>query len=208
MPGKPGEWTIEVTPKDTSHPMGTALLIQTDYPKEAPKSFYVNVQITNPMPPPMLRSPANQAGAQRLRLRRRRLIPSPPPHARSVNFRAAGEAFIIVALACLPAIGEGFYFRDKVSWQSAIPASELVTVEQARAWGDSAIWVDARPDDEFAARPCSGRIFVERRSLERISAAISCRIGRPDKKIVVYCSAQSCNAARDVAERLRDEAAT
>src|ERR1700736_3271122 len=42
-PGKPGEWTIEVTPKDTSHPMGTALQIQTDYPKEAPKSFYLNV---------------------------------------------------------------------------------------------------------------------------------------------------------------------
>src|SRR6266404_8088604 len=47
-PGKEGEWTIEVTPKDTSHPMGTALLVQTDYPKEAPKSFYVNVQVTNP----------------------------------------------------------------------------------------------------------------------------------------------------------------
>ena len=43
-----GEWTIEVTPKDTSHPMGTALLVQTDYPKEAPKSFYVNASITNP----------------------------------------------------------------------------------------------------------------------------------------------------------------
>src|SRR5712692_5868398 len=38
-----GEWTIEVTPKDTSHPTGASLLIQTDYPKEAPKSFSVNV---------------------------------------------------------------------------------------------------------------------------------------------------------------------
>ena len=55
-PGKAGEWTIEVTPKDTSHPMGTALLLQTDYPKEAPKSFYVNVQVTNPPgAPPALR---------------------------------------------------------------------------------------------------------------------------------------------------------
>lgn len=52
-----GEWTIEVTPKDTSHPMGTALLVQTDYPKEAPKSFYVNVSVTNPPGArPMLRS--------------------------------------------------------------------------------------------------------------------------------------------------------
>jgi rhodanese-related sulfurtransferase len=28
----------------------------------------------------------------------------------------------------------------------------------------------------------------------------------PEKKVVVYCSAQSCNAAREVAKRLRDEA--
>lgn len=57
-----GEWTIEVTPKDTSHPVGTALLVQTDYPKEAPKSFYVNVQVSNPPGiPPALRPPG--AGA-------------------------------------------------------------------------------------------------------------------------------------------------
>jgi len=28
----------------------------------------------------------------------------------------------------------------------------------------------------------------------------------PDKKVVVYCSSQSCNASREVARRLRDEA--
>jgi hypothetical protein len=64
-PGKPGEWTLEITPKDTSHPMGTALLLQTDYPKEAPKSFYVNAQITNPMPPPLLRAPSQIGGPAR-----------------------------------------------------------------------------------------------------------------------------------------------
>jgi Protein of unknown function (DUF1573) len=47
----PGEWTIEVTPKDTSHAAGTSLLVQTDYPKDAPKSFYVNAQVTIPPAP-------------------------------------------------------------------------------------------------------------------------------------------------------------
>jgi hypothetical protein len=52
-----GEWTIEVMPKDTSHPMGTALVVQSDYPKDAPKSFSVNVQITNPPgAPPLIRA--------------------------------------------------------------------------------------------------------------------------------------------------------
>ena len=55
-PGKSGEWTVEVTPKDTSHPMGTALLIETDYPKDAPKKFYVNAMVQAPPgAPPTLR---------------------------------------------------------------------------------------------------------------------------------------------------------
>ncbi len=122
-----------------------------------------------------------------------------------MNFRAAGEAFIIIALACLPAIGEGIYFRDKVSWQSAIPASELVTVEQARGWGDTAIWVDARPDDEFAAGHVAGAFSLnEDRWNELLPQFLP--NWSPGKKVVVYCSAQSCNAARDVAKRLRDAA--
>jgi hypothetical protein len=48
-PGKTaGEWTVEVMPKDTSHPVGSALVIQPDYPKEGPKSFSVSVSVTNP----------------------------------------------------------------------------------------------------------------------------------------------------------------
>ena len=118
---------------------------------------------------------------------------------------AARQALILIALACLPAIGEGYYFRDKVSWPSSIPASELVTVGQARAWGDGAIWVDARPDDEFAHDHVPGAFSLnEDRWNESLSQFLPS--WSPDKKVVVYCSAQSCNAARDVAKRLRDEA--
>jgi hypothetical protein len=82
-PGKvQGEWTVEVTPKDTSHPIGTALLIQTDYPKEAPKSFYVNAQITQPMPPPLLRVPATQAGTPAFKPATPPPIPSASPATR------------------------------------------------------------------------------------------------------------------------------
>ena len=115
------------------------------------------------------------------------------------------EGLILLALACLPAIGQGFYLRDKVSWQSPIPASELVTVDQARAWGESAIWVDARPDDEFAKDHVPGAFSVNE---DRWSELLPQFLPNwsPDKKVIVYCSAQSCNAARDVAKRLRDEA--
>ena len=118
--------------------------------------------------------------------------------------RAIREALILVALAALPAIGEGFYFRDKVSWQSPIPASEQVTVDQAKSWGNGAIWVDARPDDEFARKHVPGAFSLNpERWDELLPQFLS--TWSPGKKVIVYCSAESCNLAKDVAKRLRDE---
>jgi hypothetical protein len=58
--------------------MGTALLVQTDYPKEAPKSFYVNVQITNPPgAPPALR--LNVPNAPAIKVGTPAAIPSASP---------------------------------------------------------------------------------------------------------------------------------
>jgi rhodanese-related sulfurtransferase len=122
-----------------------------------------------------------------------------------VKSRAVREGLILIGLAFLPAIGEGIYFRDKVSWQSPIPASELVTVDQARSWGDSAIWVDARPDEEFSRGHVPGAFPLNEDHWNELLAQFLPNLS-PDKKVVVYCSAESCNAAREVAKRLRDEA--
>ena len=115
------------------------------------------------------------------------------------------QELILVALAFLPGIGQAIYFRDKVSWQSPIPASEMVTVAQARAWGGNAIWVDARPDVEFEREHVTGAVLLNEdrwnELLPQFLAAWS-----PEKRVVVYCSSQSCNASREVARRLRDEA--
>ncbi len=118
---------------------------------------------------------------------------------------AVREALILIALACLPAIGQGFYFRDKVSWESPIPASELVTVDQAKAWGDGAVWVDARPDDDFSKDHVPGAFSLNEDRWNELLQQFLPKWS-PDKKVVVYCSAQSCNTAREVAKRLRDEA--
>jgi rhodanese-related sulfurtransferase len=122
-----------------------------------------------------------------------------------VKFSLVRQALILAALALVPAVGQAIYFRDKVSWQSPIPVSETVTVAQARAWGHNAIWVDARPDEEFARDHVPGALSLNEdrwnELLPQFLAAWS-----PEKKIVVYCSSQSCNASREVARRLRAEA--
>ena len=115
------------------------------------------------------------------------------------------QALILVALAFLPGIGQAIYFRDKVSWQSPVPASEMVTVAQARAWGRNAIWVDARPDVEFEREHVTGAVLLnEDRWNELLPQFLTA--WSPEKRVVVYCSSQSCNASREVARRLRDEA--
>lgn len=119
--------------------------------------------------------------------------------------RWLGQAVALLLLAFLPAFGESIVFRHKISWRSAIPPSEMVALAQARGWGDTAIWVDARPDEEFARDHVPGAISLNEDHwnalLPQFLAAWS-----PEKKVVVYCSSLSCNASREVARRLRKEA--
>jgi rhodanese-related sulfurtransferase len=122
-----------------------------------------------------------------------------------VKSSLVGQAVILAALALLPAAGEAIYFRDKISWRSAIAPSEMVTVEKARELGDTAIWVDARPDDDFGKGHVAGAISLnEDRWNELLPQFLAA--WTPGKKTVVYCSSLSCNASREVAHRLRKEA--
>jgi rhodanese-related sulfurtransferase len=78
-------------------------------------------------------------------------------------------------------------------------------VAQGQAWGANAIWVDARPDEEFARDHVPGAISLnEDRWNELLPQFLA--TWSPEKKVVVYCSSQSCNASREVARKLRTEA--
>ena len=117
----------------------------------------------------------------------------------------ARQLLILVALALAPAVGEAVYFQHKISWRSAVPPSESATVDQARPWGENVIWVDARPDEEFARDHVPGAVSLnEDRWNELLPKFLA--VWSPGKKIVVYCSSLSCNASREIAARLRKEA--
>ena len=117
---------------------------------------------------------------------------------------AVRQALLLIALAFVPAIGEAIYFRNKVSWQSPDRASEMVNVDQAQSWGASAMWVDARPDNEFEQDHIPGAIPLNEDRWNELLPTLLAQWSL-EKKIVVYCCSQSCNASREVARRLRDE---
>jgi rhodanese-related sulfurtransferase len=115
------------------------------------------------------------------------------------------QALVLAAIALVPGLGQAIYFRDEASWKSSVPTSEMVTVTQARVWGKSALWVDARPDEEFARDHVPGALSLnEDRWNELLPQLLA--IWSPEKRVVVYCSSKSCNASREVAHRLRKEA--
>ena len=116
------------------------------------------------------------------------------------------QSAVLLALALLPAAIQALYLRDKIPWQSRVAESDLVSVDVARGWGANALWVDARPTDEFERDHVPGAISLnEDRWGEALSEFLA-KQWSPEKKIVVYCSSQSCNLAEDVARRLREEA--
>lgn len=115
------------------------------------------------------------------------------------------QTLLLLALAFVPAIGEALYFRNSISKEGPVPASERVSVEKAKAWGTGALWIDARPDNDFEQAHFPGALSLNEdhfnKQLPNILAAWS-----PDKKVVVYCSTKSCGTSRIIAGRLRDEA--
>ncbi len=116
------------------------------------------------------------------------------------------QGVLLLCLALLPAAGEALYFRDRISWHSRVAESEMVAVDLARNWGASAIWVDARPDADFERDHVPGAISLNEDRWNELLPQFLQQQWSPEKKVVVYCSSQSCNLAGDVARRLREEA--
>jgi rhodanese-related sulfurtransferase len=115
------------------------------------------------------------------------------------------QALLLALVAFVPAIGEAFYFRNQIPWNSPVPASELVKVETAKEWGAQALWIDARPDDQFTRGHYPNALPLNEdhwdTQLPNVLTAWS-----EEKKIVVYCSTQSCGTSRQIADRLRKQA--
>ncbi len=115
------------------------------------------------------------------------------------------QILLLLGLAFVPGITQALYFRDRISWQSPVPASEMVTVAQAQQWGENALWLDARPNEEFEASHYGGALPLNEEHWNEMLPPVFAAWA-PEKRIVIYCDSASCGASRAIAQRLRDEA--
>jgi rhodanese-related sulfurtransferase len=116
------------------------------------------------------------------------------------------QSAALLALALLPALVQAVYLRDKIPWQSRVAESDFVEVETAKSWGTNVIWIDARPTAEFERDHVPGAVSLNEERWNEMFLDFLAKQWSPEKKIVVYCSAATCNLAEDVARRLREEA--
>lgn len=114
------------------------------------------------------------------------------------------SALLLLALALLPAVGQAIYFRDRISWQEPA-ASDEITVGDARASSSRILWIDARSEEDFRTEHIPGAVLLNAESWDSLLPEML-RLWSPSRKVVVYCSRQSCDASREIARRLREEA--
>ena len=64
------------------------------------------------------------------------------------------------------------------------------------------MWVDARSADDYEAEHVPGALLLNLESWDELFPKFLDQ-WTPEKKVVVYCSAATCELSREVAERLR-----
>ena len=114
------------------------------------------------------------------------------------------QVLFLLGLAFLPAIGQALYYRGTASWQQPPVDSATVSVAVAKGWGAAVLWVDARGEEAFAKGHVPGAMHLDEDEWDTLLPALLAAWS-PERKVVVYCSRETCNASHAVAERLRHE---
>jgi rhodanese-related sulfurtransferase len=118
---------------------------------------------------------------------------------------ALRQGLLLLGLAFLPAIGQAVYHRSTAPWNEPSLREGEVRLTQARDWGDSVIWVDARPDEQFQRDHIPLAIQLNEDRWDELLPGLLEKWS-PDKRVVVYCSTLSCALSHEVAKRLKEQA--
>ncbi len=115
------------------------------------------------------------------------------------------QIFLLLAVAAVPALGSALLHPKRPAWSAETPAPGEVLLKTAREWRGSVLWLDARPAADFEKAHIPGALPLNEDGWDAQLPAVLQAWSR-DKSVVVYCSSLSCQASREVARRLRDEA--
>jgi rhodanese-related sulfurtransferase len=114
------------------------------------------------------------------------------------------RAMLLLALALVPALLTGWLHPKRPAWSWTRPAVTELALADAERLTPPVIWLDARPDEEYAAQHVPGALSLNEDRWEELLPKFMA-VWQPGTRVVVYCDSQRCDASRAVAVRLRHE---
>jgi rhodanese-related sulfurtransferase len=114
---------------------------------------------------------------------------------------------LILVSALIPAGLTAAFHPQRPAWTEETLAPGEERLPTVLAWGESVLWVDARPADDYRTDHIPGAILLNLESWDELLPNFLDQWS-PEKKVVVYCSAATCELSHEVAERLRKSGIT
>src|SRR5258708_4798310 len=119
-----------------------------------------------------------------------------------MNARILRQALLLAGLALLPALVSGA-IQLRQNPQIPLQPGEI-RAATARQWGTQVAYVDARPALRYEAGHIAGAARLTDEEWETLVPKFL-DLWDPDKTVVVYCDGGSCDASREIADRIRKE---
>jgi len=118
--------------------------------------------------------------------------------------RTCRQAALLLALALVPALLTAWLHPKRPAWSWTRPTVTELPLADAERLTPPVIWLDARPDEEYAAQHVPGALSLNEDRWEELLPKFMA-VWQQGARVVVYCDSQRCDASRAVAVRLRHE---
>lgn len=115
------------------------------------------------------------------------------------------QILVLLVLAAIPATGAALLHPKRPSWNTETLAPGEILLQTALDENDKVLWLDARPAADFQQSHIPGAMLLNEDDWDGLLPPVL-KAWRSGKIVVVYCSSLQCQAGREVAKRLREEA--
>lgn len=115
------------------------------------------------------------------------------------------EAAWWILLALIPAALTAWLHPRKPEWSFTAPAVPQVSLATVESWSN-VLWLDARSSEAFATQHIPGAVSLNENEWNNLIPGFLAQ-WQPDRRVVVYCDTERCNASQEVALRLQRELA-
>lgn len=113
------------------------------------------------------------------------------------------EPLLLCVLAVAPTLAAAVFHPRSPGWSPETVREGEISLLAAIALGEKALWIDARPEQEYEREHVPGAAPLNEDRWDQLLEAL---LGRwiPGQPIIVYCDNRLCRASHGVAQRLRE----